>query len=227
MSDNNSGVRNLRAMFENQSAASSPEPRGRSPAKFNTDTSTPTTSKIRASFVSVEPSANVATRDLGATKGTADGLNSPTAQRRQSFSLSADADDDTIAELKKEVSQEKEERKNSAIIPEAVPEQAVETRESSQAPPPIRDVETTMPNLGSIMKGSDFPEPQALVTKPKNKKPVEADAAPELASDDIAKKLAALSLADKPADNPDKTVTGVQEKASLKPADLKDETTIS
>lgn len=213
-------------MFESQSAASSPEPRGRSPAgRINTDGVRPT-SKVRASFVSVEPSGHI-TRDLGATKGTVEGINSPQAHRRESFSVSDELGEDTVTELKKVVSHEKEARKHSADVVETIPEQAVETRESSRAPPPIRETEGTMPNLGSIMKGSDFPEPhEAEKEKPKAEQLVQAKAE-QADTEKIEDTLAKLSLQEVPADNPDKAVTGAQEEASLKPADPKDEVTVS
>ncbi|KAF2648302.1 hypothetical protein K491DRAFT_699023 [Lophiostoma macrostomum CBS 122681] len=222
-----SGVRNLRAMFEKPGAAS-PEPRGRSPGgRFDADDNRPP-SKVRASFVSVDAPVP---RDLGAIKGTVDGINSPQAHRRESFSVSEDASGDAVAELKRVVSEEKEARKNSQVIAEAVPEQAVETRESSRAPPAIREAQDEMPNLGSIMKGADFPEPQAVENKkpeetPEPAEPVQAAAEQPQEADTIEEKMAALSVAETPADNPDK-VSGVQEEASLKPADPKDEATIS
>ena len=82
-----SGVRNLRAMFE-QNAASSPEPRGRSPGSSSAvdDTSRPT-SKVRASFVSVEPTLPHAS-DFATNKGTPS--NSTAAHRREIFSDTAD-----------------------------------------------------------------------------------------------------------------------------------------
>ncbi|ORY19859.1 hypothetical protein BCR34DRAFT_620845 [Clohesyomyces aquaticus] len=157
----NSGVRNLRAMFETQSAASSPEPRNRSPA--NTDDRPVSTNKIRASFVAVGPSTPVAKdKDAGASKGTGDDVNSTTAQHREGLSIGNETSEETVAELKKAVTEEKEERKKSDTVAETVPEQAVASRESSQPAPPIRESSPEeMPNLGSIMKGADFPEPQA------------------------------------------------------------------
>ncbi|KAF2814908.1 uncharacterized protein BDZ99DRAFT_458872, partial [Mytilinidion resinicola] len=179
-------------MFENQKAPSSPEPRGRSPAASSlasdTDLDGRPRSKIRASFVSVEPSGvsgglaspglgspGLASpgffspaKELGAVKGTPDGINSPTAHRRESFSLGQDQAD-TVLELKKTVSQEKEDRKKSLEIEETIPEQAVESRPSSR--PATKIQEPTSPgdmvNLGSIMKGSDFPEPEGIQQKGK------------------------------------------------------------
>lgn len=227
MSDRaSSGVRNLRAMFENQNAASSPEPRGRSPAGngANDGASRPT-SKVRASFVSVEPSGHIV-KDLGASKGTS--VNCPAAHRRESFSISDDLGEAVPTELKRVVSEEKEQREKSSSVAETIPEQAVETRESSRAPPPIREAAGEMPNLGSIMKGSDFPEPVG--------REAEQSKAQETATQAVVKSPTPEKAEQKsthagpvaaPAQNPDKIVTGVQEEASLKPADLKDEAAVS
>ena len=123
-------------MFENQNASSSPEPRGRSPAGSSTSDNSRPTSKVRASFVSVVPHSAVAAsplspaltapKEFGTAKGT--GSNTGLAQRRESFSISGEAED--VQELKKVISEEKEERKKSVAVAEAIPEQAVESRVS-------------------------------------------------------------------------------------------------
>ncbi|KAL1611794.1 hypothetical protein SLS60_000014 [Paraconiothyrium brasiliense] len=226
MSGNNAGVRNLRAMFENQNAASSsPEPRGRSPAGSGSDDVNRPTSKVRASFVSVEPHASGAAKDLGTSKGVS--VNTPQAHRRESFSVSGESSD--VAELKQAIGEEKEERKKSIAVDEAIPEQAVETRESSRAPPPVREAAGEMTNLGSIMKGSNFPEPEAEAVQPEQPteeaptvQPGEAQAAPV-----VEEKPAESQAPDTQAENPDKIVTGVQEEASLKPADPTDEAAVA
>lgn len=214
-------MRNLRAMFE-QNAASSPEPRGRSPGSSSAadDTSRPT-SKVRASFVSVEHPLPQAS-DFGATKGTPS--NSTAAHRRESFSVSEDTAGE-VAELKKVISDEREERRKSAAIIEPIPEQAVASRESSRGPPPIQnEPEGEMVNLGTIMKGSDFPEP-AADTAAGAPQPKEAPA-PELSSvteEPIKEEESASApVRETPAENPDKVVTGAQEEVSLKPADPTD-----
>jgi hypothetical protein len=161
-----SGVRNLRAMFENQGAASSPEPRGRSPGD-NTNTEEDEhpirpTPKVRASFVSVVPptATPIAQPDFG---GAAKDIpsSSTASHRRESFSVSQDNVAE-IADLKRAVGDQKAEREHTTSIPEAVPEQAVASRESSMPAPPIRNEPAgQMANLGSIMKGADFPESSA------------------------------------------------------------------
>lgn len=223
-----SGVRNLRAMFE-QNAASSPEPRGRSPGSSSAvdDTSRPT-SKVRASFVSVEhtiPHASDFTST--AIKGTPS--NSTAANRRESFSISEDTAGE-VAELRKAISGEREERRKSAAIIEPIPEQAIASRESSAGPPPVRnEPEGEMVNLGTIMKGSDFPETAAekVDGAPQQKEaPV-----PELPSvkEEPAKEeeSSTASVQETPAENPDKFVTGAQEEAALRPADPTDASAVS
>lgn len=230
----NSGVRNLRAMFEQSGAASSPEPRGRSPGSSSAvedDTSRPT-SKVRASFVSVEHTIPHAS-DFGTNKGTPS--NSAAAHRRESFSVSEDTAGE-VAELKRIITEEKEERRKSHAIVESIPEQAVASRESSAGPPPLRnEPDGEMVNLGAIMKGSDFPEPSAdseLDAPQSNEAP-----APELPSveeepvkgeEPVKEEQPAPAPAQEaPAENPDKAVTGAQEEVSLKPADLTDAAAVS
>ncbi|EDU49961.1 Neuromodulin domain containing protein [Pyrenophora tritici-repentis] len=225
------GVRNLRAMFENSNSAS-PEPRGRSPvdAAMLSDSSDRPRSRVRASFVPVEPPPTSAPRDsstdLGQTKGTPS--NSVAAHRRESFRVSQDKPDE-LAELKKAVSEEKEERRQSVAVPEAVPEQAVESRESSIPAPPIRDEDdaANMPNLGSIMKGSDFPESSTRVDVEvpapviDDVKPTEAPAVPEESAVEASEptpKASPVLAAAQPAENPDKATTGAQEDVALRPA---------
>lgn len=117
-------------MFENQNASSSPEPRGRSPGGSGPNDANRPTSKVRASFVSVEPhaqaTAGVAAKDFGTTKAAVPSTS--LSQRRESFSISGEAED--VQELKKVISDEKEERKKSIVVDEAIPELAVESRVS-------------------------------------------------------------------------------------------------
>ncbi|KAH7079152.1 hypothetical protein BKA63DRAFT_259584 [Paraphoma chrysanthemicola] len=211
-----SGVRNLRAMFENQGTPSSPEPRGRSPGD-NTpaEPESRPTPKVRASFISVEPTGIIAPPDLGATKGTP--ANSAAAHRRESFSVSQDNVEE-IAELKKEVGEEKEQRKNSTVIAEAVPEQAVASRESSQPAPPIRaEPAGEMPNLGAIMKGSDFPEPSTTEAEkpPAKVAPVQLPQGPAKKEKAAKKPAAAPKTADVPA--PSQTPAKKENKPAVAP----------
>ncbi|RAR00700.1 translation elongation factor G [Stemphylium lycopersici] len=228
------GVRNLRAMFESSNAAS-PEPRGRSPVDSSapTDSSDRPKSRVRASFVPVEPPGAHTSTDLGQTKGTP--TNSVNAHRRESFSVSEDKVEE-LAELKKVVSDEREERRKSIAIPEAVPEQAVASRESSVPAPLSREeVEANdMPNLGSIMKGSDFPQAAASddpVPVPELEKVDVADtpAEPEESAVEEAEVSPMPSpepTPAQPAENPDKATTGAQEDLALRPAAPTDEAAV-
>ncbi|KAF1934261.1 uncharacterized protein M421DRAFT_415298 [Didymella exigua CBS 183.55] len=222
-----SGVRNLRAMFE-QNAASSPEPRGRSPGSSSAadDTSRPT-SKVRASFVSVENTVPHASDFAGVNKGTPS--NSTAANRRESFSISEDTAGE-VADLRKSISEEKEERRKSVAIIEAVPEHAVASRESSAGPPPVRkEPEGDIVNLGHIMKGSEFPETSA--DKDAGASPSKEAPAPELPAvkeEPAKEKQATLAPAQKiPAEKLDKATIGALEGVSLKPADPTDASAVS
>lgn len=226
----NSGVRNLRAMFEQQNAAtsSSPEPRGRSPGNSSAvdDTSRPT-SKVRASFVSVEHTIPHASDFAGVGKNTPS--NSTAANRRESFSISEDTAGE-VAELKKVISEEREERRRSHAIIEPIPEQAIASRDSSAGPPPIRnEPEGDMVNLGTIMKGSDFPESSADTVA--GAPPPKEAPAPELSAvkeEPVKEEEAAPApVLEIPAENPDKAVTGAQEEVSMKPADPTDASAVS
>ena len=230
------GVRNLRAMFENGNAAASPEPRGRSPTDnaAATDAQERPKSKVRASFVSVEPTVAhppTASTDLGQTKGTPS--NSVAATRRESFRVSQDKTDE-LAELKKAVSEEKEQRRQSVAIPEAVPEQAVASQESSLPAPPMHaDSTADMVNLGAIMKGSDFPDSAFAAAKkeaavvvpapeidqiPVDETPAETPAETKESVAEAAPVPEPEPAPAQPAENPDKATTGAQEDVALKPA---------
>jgi hypothetical protein len=170
-------------MFEQSKSSASPvEPRGRSPADTaaTPDGLVRPTSKVRASFVSVEP-GKLIPADPEIVAGAADAASSSTTHRRESFSVSEDIRDDVTAALKKEVSESQKAPKDSEAVPDVlsdvVPEQAVETRESSRDPPPMHEdkAEGTMPSLGNIMKGSDLPGPSPATENPE----VEPEAIPE------------------------------------------------
>ncbi|KAF2738369.1 hypothetical protein EJ04DRAFT_509545 [Polyplosphaeria fusca] len=218
----NSGVRNLRAMFETQNA--SPEPRGRSPASHNdpADNDSRPTSKIRASFVSVERPGDQVPKDLGATKSTPGGINDPHAHRRGSFSISDGFPEDDVNELKRVVSEEKE---NTLI-----PEEAVASRESSRPAPPIRQTSSTMPNLGAIMKGSDFPEPSDTPNVQQSSD-TQAGAKAKDTLEELTPKAATEPVPvpqsiEAKAEHSDKPASGAQEKVAVPPEDLKDEPAI-
>lgn len=169
---------------------------------------------------------------VGVNKGTPS--NSTAANRRESFSVSEDTAG-SVAELKKTISEEKEERRKSVAIIEPVPEQAVASRESSVGPPPIRnEPEGDIVNLGHIMKGSEFPETSADTdagAPQPNEAPAKEAPAPELPAvkEEPVKEQEATPapVQETPAENPDKATTGAQEEVSLKPADPTDASAVS
>lgn len=217
------GVRNLRAMFENSNAAASPEPRGRSPVDHSApgDNDDRPRSKVRASFVPVEPSlpptSAYTPTDLGQTKGTPS--NSTVAHRRESFSISEDRPEE-LADLKKIVSDEKEERAKSLAIPEAVPEQAVASRESSLSAPLDRKAEekesTDMPRASDLAEASE-PQAEQTPTQPEENAVDDAEISPMPSPQQIPAQ---------PAENPDKPTTGAQEDLALRPAAPTDEAAV-
>ncbi|KAI9689064.1 MAG: hypothetical protein M1822_000801 [Bathelium mastoideum] len=212
----NSGVRNLRAMFENKEDGAS-ESRSRSPAGSNAS-ETRRTSRVRASFVSVEAgsgsqgeteeddqhglkfqtqfptSISTLTQPKSYTDISIPKAPSSASARRPSFSLTDPQDSDKIAELKKSVSQEKEERKQSRVS-EIIPESAIEsTPSASPAIKPRKDkaMGDFVNVLGTGLKNSTSP--------PK----------------------------DTPGTNPDKAISGVEETpVAMKPTDPKDAIAVS
>ncbi|KAF1816872.1 hypothetical protein P152DRAFT_3029 [Eremomyces bilateralis CBS 781.70] len=117
------GVKSLRAMFENADPSpSSPaaEPRGRSPAasSVTSDRSSRPISKVRTSFVSVQPSGQQVRTP------SASNMESSLSRRRESFSADGQ---EVKEEVKKVVSGELRTSVGSAGIQEAIPEQPLET----------------------------------------------------------------------------------------------------
>jgi hypothetical protein len=181
---------------------------------------------VRASFVSVEHTIPHAS-DFGGIKDSSS--NSTAANRRESFSITVDTAGE-VAELKKVIIEEKEERRKSVAVIEPIPEQAVASRESSAGPPPIRnEPEGEMVNLGTIMKGSDFPESSentaAGASQPKG---VPTPELPSVKEEPVKEEAPApASVQETPAENPDKATTGAQEEVPLKPADPTDASAVS
>ncbi|KAK5113650.1 hypothetical protein LTR62_003277 [Meristemomyces frigidus] len=121
-----SAVRNLRSLFENKTPDnSSLDTRGRSPSHLTEPSPSRGTSKVRASFVSVE-------RERMATAGAEEGVGSGMADmkrsssaglRRGSFSEN-DGESEGLLQLKKTVSEEAERRLKDSKVSEAIPEDA-------------------------------------------------------------------------------------------------------
>ncbi|KIW01545.1 uncharacterized protein PV09_07023 [Verruconis gallopava] len=164
------GVRNLRAMFENNSQPASPDVRGRSPSARSNDDSSRPLSKVRTSFVSVEPIKRIR-NDTPEQRGDSD------THRRESFSLneSRPSDAEALSEMKKTVSHELELRKSNSSVAEVVPENAI----VSEAPTPFTAAEKqldtsaeaiTVPSVTSTSvsraTSESRPETQALDSSP-------------------------------------------------------------
>ncbi|KAK7544458.1 uncharacterized protein J3D65DRAFT_663707 [Phyllosticta citribraziliensis] len=171
------GVRNLRAMFEKSNPTpDSPEAgsRGRSYSPVGSvrsrDSSARNTSRIRASFVSVEgvdPIARMAQmtqstmsptshpgdfeppQDIPANDAHPEG--STAAHRRGSMSLDPNRDSEVLEEVRQSVTQEVRERRASLQVDEVVPEQAVAPSTLNTPFPEIKEDEA----MGSFVDNED------------------------------------------------------------------------
>lgn len=202
MSENrsSSGVRNLRAMFENQKSTS-PERRDRSPNGLlaSAEQERPL-AIVRSSFVSIDQPSGTMDISPEVSKPEPSRRSSTASLRRESFSLDETDNKSTIDTLKKTVSEERDARRESAIIPETVPEAAVETTPAAGTPA----VEA---------------EDHMAIGNHTTQKASNGD------MDDVASKLEAMTLPDEdvPAANPDKPVSAVEEEpGQLKPSDPKE-----
>lgn len=118
-----SAVRNLRSLFENK-ASDSPDSRGRSPGNFGDFDNERPRSKIRASFIPVQPTMAA----LAAEQKTAD---SP-AQRESSVdsrrkSLSEGHSGEAVDAMKETVSTEQERREQESTVADTIPETTIES----------------------------------------------------------------------------------------------------
>ncbi|KAG0645712.1 hypothetical protein D0Z07_8789 [Hyphodiscus hymeniophilus] len=143
-----SGVRNLRAMFENKDVSTSPPDRGRSPTGSigpgSNGTSPRPLSKVRTSFVAVERSGQTGSQ-MGLKR---ENSGEPSmAKRRTSFSINEDEHPKMTAERKQSIASEYEARKNSTMVEETIPEVAVET--------PSIEVDK---QLGEVIKATKNPK---------------------------------------------------------------------
>ena len=137
-----SAVRNLRSIFEIKGGENSPDARGRSTNGLTSDkeNSRPT-SKVRASFVSVEPSGGMAASIEDGVGQGMPGLKreSSAGIRRGSFTENTD---ESQLELKKTVSQEARRRDEESKVAETIPETAIEsTPASADATPSMQAID--------------------------------------------------------------------------------------
>ncbi|KFX97162.1 hypothetical protein O988_04991, partial [Pseudogymnoascus sp. VKM F-3808] len=132
-----SGVRNLRAMFENKddSTTSPPQHRGRSPAPSiagSNSASPRPLSKVRTSFVAVERNGQSGIQ-WGLRKETTSvpPEDSTMSHRRGSFAENEATDPDVVIERKKSIQAEFKARKNSIDVSETIPEFALEIQSNA------------------------------------------------------------------------------------------------
>ncbi|GAB7338333.1 hypothetical protein MBLNU457_4642t1 [Dothideomycetes sp. NU457] len=194
-----SGVRTLAAMFENQESTSS-EARGRSPNGLSVAEGERPLSKVRSSFIAVDEPNNAFEINPEDSKAAAEGRTSTASLRRESMSLDETEHKDALQEVKDTVEGEKEARRQSAIIPETVPENAVSATPTTTTPA----VEAK-----DYMAAGDLNEA----------KPEDAEV------EDTGSKLKAMTLPedDTPVANPDKPTTSAEEEpGTMQPADPND-----
>jgi len=129
-----SGVRTLAAMFENQEATSS-EARGRSPnGRLSVTEGERPLSKVRSSFVAVDEPNNAIEINPEESKAAAEERHSTASLRRHSMSLDENDNKGALQEVKDTVEGEREARRQSTIIPETVPENAVAATPTTTTP---------------------------------------------------------------------------------------------
>ncbi|OBT49890.1 hypothetical protein VE04_09471, partial [Pseudogymnoascus sp. 24MN13] len=161
-----SGVRNLRAMFENKddSTTSPPQHRGRSPAPSigNNSASPRPLSKVRTSFVAVERNGQTGIQ-WGLRKETTTIVppeDSTMSHRRGSFAENEATDPDVVIERKKSIQAEFKARKNSIDVSETIPEFALEMPSapaSKQGTPTIEPKDPILPAAHTPTGNPDKP----------------------------------------------------------------------
>ncbi|OBT76017.1 hypothetical protein VF21_03508 [Pseudogymnoascus sp. 05NY08] len=163
-----SGVRNLRAMFENKddSTTSPPQHRGRSPAPSigqagNNSASPRPLSKVRTSFVAVERNGQTGIQwGLRKETTTVPPEDSTMSHRRGSFAENETTDPDVVIERKKSIQAEFKARKNSIDVSETIPEFALEmpsAAASKQGTPTIEPKDPILPAAHTPTGNPDKP----------------------------------------------------------------------
>ncbi|KAK8213801.1 hypothetical protein IWZ01DRAFT_216877 [Phyllosticta capitalensis] len=211
------GVRSLRAMFEKANPPDSPEAgsRGRSfsPAgsiRTSSRESSRNTSKIRASFVSVEPFDPIArmaemtqstmsptshpSNDFGPLQDpveNADPEGSTVHHRRGSMSLDPNRDSEVLEEVKQSVSQEAHERRASLQVDEVVPESALLPSTVNTPFPEIKEDEA----MGNFVDNEDNQLQDPELSKAPGPKQEATQENAEAAVADAARQLRKVELA--------------------------------
>lgn len=185
-------------MFENSHTSNdstSPD-RGRSNGNLTpSPNGTRPLSKVRSSFVSVEPGTPTPAMDIDIDKTKqehASRQESSAGLRRQSFSLDESKDSDAIANLKKTISREEERRGSNPMVAETIPEAAIEATPAATTPA----VEAK-----DYMAAGQLAHNDMVSSKLRDEVSVDD----ESTSNDKPQAMT-LPLDDMPADNPDKPV---------------------
>lgn len=201
-----SQVRNLRAMFENSAStpteSTSPD-RGRSNGHLSPGPGGERPlSKVRSSFVSVEPGSQSPAMELDPEKTKQEYTarqESSAGLRRESFSFDQAGDSGAIASLKKTITQEEERRGSNPFVAETIPEAAIEATPA---------VATPAVEAKDYLAAGQLAH--AVDEKPDSKLKNATSASPAAESDAPSSPApAAMTLPsdDMPADNPDKPVS--------------------
>ncbi|KAK8195996.1 hypothetical protein M8818_007147 [Zalaria obscura] len=217
-----SGVRTLRAMFENNEETNSQNTRGTSP---NGDLSPMPngdrrTSRVRASFVSVDPSGGMEI-DPEQTKHAHEQRTSTADLRRESMSLDVNDDNAALERIRSTIDDEREERRESRIISETIPEAAIEQTPAATPAVEAKDYLAA----GNLAHGKEVESP---FEDDKPETPIKKDKDEGVAN--VSSRLKEMTLPDEdmPASNPDKPVSAVEEEpGNMLPADPKEDTTLS
>lgn len=157
-------------------------------------------SRVRSSFIAIDQPSGTSDINPGSTKADRTSRGSTADLRRESFSLNETDDKSDINTLKKTVSQEHDARKESAEIPETVPESAIENTPGSTTPVANPDSNNQTATDGNI----------------EAKEEAERSEEKRLPSEDL------------PAEHPDKPNSSrAEEPGKMKPGDPKDKVTSS
>lgn len=203
-----SAVRNLRNIFENKASTDTDiaaDTRGRSPAAgrlSNLDANGRPLSKVRASFVAVEP-PQIPIQDAAADMASPSaGRESSIAARRASFSMDPN-DKGAIAEMKQDLHDEQFRRSSNPNI-ETIPEGALNSAATTPAAEPKEDQA-----MGDVSHAASKLSQMTVAPGNENAPPADPSSEPPM--------------------NPDKPTTGAEEEeeGSLMPAEPENEAAVS
>ncbi|KAJ9626951.1 hypothetical protein H2203_003408 [Taxawa tesnikishii (nom. ined.)] len=166
-----SGVRTLRAVFENQEPTS-PDTRGRSPNGRLTTPGDRPLSKVRTSFVPVDGGNDTTMESDELSKQESQHRTS--SGRRPSFSLDESNDATTLERLRSTISEEKEARRESVQVEETVPEEAIKETPTGETPAAVeaKDYMAAGIHQGSKLQEMTLPDEDTPAANPD--KPVTA-----------------------------------------------------